>query len=134
MTAYPLAACVTVLTLFVYFWMATQIGKARREHGIQAPEDRGPDAFNRVMRAYENTIEMMVLFLPALWLFSVTISDFWAGIIGIFFPIGRVLFALGYYQESGKRTRGFMIGFIATMILLIGATLGSFHAAYATYM
>ena len=134
MTAYPLAACVTVLTLFVYFWMATQIGKARREHGIQAPEDRGPEAFNRVMRVYENTIEMMVLFLPALWLFSVTISDFWAGIIGIFFPIGRVLFARGYYQESGKRTRGFMIGFIATMILLIGATLGSFHAAYATYM
>ena len=134
MTAYPLAACVTVLTLFVYFWMATQIGKARREHGIQAPEDRGPEAFNRVMRAYENTIEMMVLFLPALWLFSVTISDFWAGIIGIFFPIGRVLFARGYYQESGKRTRGFMIGFIATMILLIGATLGSFHAAYANFM
>ena len=134
MTAYPLVACVTVLTLFVYFWMATQIGKARREHGIQAPEDRGPDAFNRVMRAYENTIEMMVLFLPALWLFAITISDFWAGVIGVFFPIGRVFFALGYYKESSKRARGFMIGFIATMILLIGATLGSFHAAYATYM
>lgn len=134
MIAYPLAACVTVLTLFVYFWMATQIGKARREHGIQAPADRGPEAFNRVMRAYENTIEMMMLFLPALWLFAITISDFWAGIIGIFFPIGRVLFALGYYQESSKRERGFTIGFVATIILLIGATLGSFHAAYATYM
>lgn len=134
MTAYPLAACVTVLTLFVYFWMAMQIGKARREHGIQAPEDRGPDAFNRVMRAYENTFEMIILFLPALWLFSVTISDFWAGIVGIFFPIGRVIYALGYYKESSKRGRGFTIGFIATLILLIGATLGSFHAAYATYM
>ena len=134
MTAYPLAACVTVLTLFVYFWMAMQIGKARREPGIQAPEDRGPDAFNRVMRAYENTFEMIILFLPALWLFSVTISDFWAGIVGIFFPIGRVIYALGYYKESSKRGRGFTIGFIATLILLIGATLGSFHAAYATYM
>ena len=134
MTVYPLAACVTVLSLFVYFWMATQIGKARREHGIQAPADRGPEAFNRVMRTYENTLEMLMLFLPALWLFAITISDFWAGIIGIFFPIGRVLFARGYYSEGGKRGPGFMVGFIATMMLLIGATLGSFHAAYATYM
>lgn len=134
MIAYPLAACITVLSLFIYFWMATQIGKARREYGIQAPADRGPEAFNRVMRTFENTLEMLMLFLPSLWLFAITISDFWAGVIGIFFPIGRVLFARGYYSEDGKRGPGFMVGFIATMILLIGATLGSLHAAYATYM
>lgn len=133
MIDYPLAALVTLLSLFVYFWMATQVGKARREHEIQAPADRGPDAFNRVMRTYENTLEMLVLFLPALWLFAITISDFWAGIVGIFFPIGRVMFALGYYKASDQRGRGFMIGFIATMILLIGATLGCLHAAYAIY-
>jgi glutathione S-transferase len=134
MTAYPLAACVTVLSLFVYFWMATQIGKARREHGIAAPEMQGPEAFNRVIRVHGNTIEMMILFLPSLWLFALIISDFWAGIIGVFFPIGRIIYARGYYQASDKRGRGFMIGFIPTLILLIGATLGSFHAAYATYM
>lgn len=134
MTAYPLAACVTVLTLFVYFWMATQIGKARRTHNIPAPDMQGPDDFNRVIRVHGNTIEMMLLFLPALWLFALTISDFWAGIIGIFFPVSRIIYALGYYKASDKRGRGFMLGFIATIILLIGATLGSFHAAYATYM
>lgn len=134
MIDYPLAGVVTVLTLFVYFWMATQVGKARRKHDIKAPAHSGPDDFNRVMRVYENTIEMMALFLPSLWLFAITISDFWAGIIGVFFPIGRVVFALGYYQAADKRGRGFTIGFIATMILLIGAALGTLHAAYATYM
>jgi glutathione S-transferase len=133
MFSYPLAGLVTVLTLFVYFWMATQVGKARRKHDIQAPAHSGPDEFNRVIRVFENTVEMMALFLPALWLFSLTISDFYAGIIGIFFPIGRVMFALGYYKASDKRGRGFTIGLLATLILLIGAALGTIHAAYAIY-
>ena len=133
MFEYPLAALVTLLTLFIYFWMATRVGAARRKHEIQAPMMTGPEEFNRVLRVHANTVEMMVLFLPSLWLFALTISDFWAGVIGIFFPIGRILFALGYYQASDKRGRGFMLGFIATLILLIGATLGAVHAAYALY-
>lgn len=133
MFQYPLTALVTLASIFVLFWMATRIGKARREHDIKAPEHSGPDAFNRVMRTYLNTQEMLMLYLPSLWLFALTISDMWAAIIGVFFPIGRVLFALGYYEEASKRTRGFMIGFIATIILLIGATLGTLHAVYAIY-
>jgi glutathione S-transferase len=85
------------------------------------------------LRVYANTHEMLVLFLPSLWLFALTISDFWAGVIGIFFPIGRVLFARGYYQAKDKRGKGFTIGFLATVILLIGATLGVVHALYAIY-
>ena len=133
MFQFPLTALVTLASLFVLFWMATRIGRARREHDIQAPAHSGPDAFNRVMRTYDNTIEMLMLFLPSLWLFALTISDFWAAVIGVFFPIGRIFFALGYYQEAQKRARGFMLGFAATIVLLIGATLGTLHAVYAIY-
>lgn len=133
MTDYPLAGLVTLFTLFVYIWMAMQVGKARTKHGIKAPAHSGPEDFNRVMRAYENTLEMMVLFFPALWLFAVTLSDFWAGIVGVFFPIGRIIYARGYYQAGDKRGFGFNIGFGATIVLLIGATIGLLHAAYAIY-
>ena len=133
MFEYPFAALVTLLSLFVFFWMATRIGKARRQHEVKAPAQEGPDDFNRVMRAYGNTLEMLVLFLPALWLFALTVSDLWAGIIGVFFPIGRVVYALGYYRAAEDRTRGFMIGFLATIVLLIGATLGALHVIVATY-
>ncbi len=133
MFTYPLAAAVTLFSLFVFFWMDTRVGAARRKHDIAAPTMTGPEEFERVLRVYANTHEMLVLFLPVLWLFALTISDFWAGVIGVFFPIGRILFALGYYKAKDKRGRGFTLGFLATIILLIGSTLGVVHAAYAIY-
>ena len=130
---YPLASLVTLLSLFTFFWMATRVGAARAKHEIKAPTMTGPEDFERVLRVYANTHEMLVLFLPALWLFAVMISDFWAGVVGILFPLGRVLYARGYYQASDKRGRGFTLGLLATIVLLIGATLGAVHAAYAIY-
>jgi glutathione S-transferase len=133
MFQYPLTGLVTMISLFIFFWMAMRVGKARRAHDIKAPAHDGPEDFLRVIRVYENTHEMLVLYLPALWLCALTISDFWTAIIGIFFPIGRIIYALGYYQAADKRGRGFMIGFMATIALMIGATIGLLHAAYAIY-
>lgn len=133
MFEYPLTGLVTLLSLFVFFWTAMRVGKARGQFEIKAPAHDGPEDFMRVMRVYSNTHEMLVLFLPALWLCALTISDFWTAIIGIFFPIGRVVFALGYYKAAEKRGLGFNIGFVATVALLIGAMVGLVHAAYAIY-
>ncbi len=133
MFEYPLTGLVTLLSLFVFFWTAMRVGKARRQFEIKAPAHEGPEEFMRVMRVYSNTHEMLVLFLPALWLCALTISDFWTAIIGVFFPIGRVVFALGYYKAADKRGLGFSIGFFATVALLIGALVGLVHAAYAIY-
>ena len=98
MFQYPLTALVTLISLFTLFWMAIQVGKARGKYEVKAPKHDGPDDFLRVLRVYENTLEMLMLFLPALWIFALTISDMWAAIIGIFFPIGRMVYARGYYQ------------------------------------
>lgn len=133
MFQYPLTGLVTLASLFIFFWTAMRVGKARGKFEVKAPAHEGPDEFNRVMRVYANTHEMLVLFLPALWLCALSISDFWAAVIGVFFPIGRIWFALGYYEAADKRTKGFMIGFIATVALLIASTAGLVHAAYAIY-
>jgi glutathione S-transferase len=133
MFQYPLSGLVTLFAVFVYFWMATQVGKARQAHSIMAPVQDGPEDFLRVLRVHENTLEMLALFLPALWLCALTISDFWAALIGGIFPISRIIYARGYYQAADKRGRGFMIGFLATLALLIGASLGLIHTAYAIY-
>lgn len=130
---YPLSGLVTLLTLLVFFWTAMRVGSARAKHQIKAPVHDGPEDFVRVLRVYANTHEMLVLFLPALWLCALTISDFWAALIGLLFPIGRVFYALGYYKATEKRNRGFMIGFISTCALLLGAAIGLLQAAYAIY-
>ena len=133
MFQYPLTATITLLSLFVYFWVTLQVGKARRLHDVHAPDMTGPDDFNRVIRVHANTIEALILFFPSLWLFALNINDLYAAIIGIFFPIGRIIYARGYYLAADQRGRGFMIGFLSTLILLLGAVVGVAHSVVATY-
>jgi len=119
--AYPLTGLVTLITLLIYFWMAFKVGKARAAFGIPAPRMDGPDDFLRVLRVQGNTAENLLIFLPALWLFALTINDLWAAAIGLLYPIGRVLYARGYYAEALKRSTGFTIGLAATAVLWAGA-------------
>jgi glutathione S-transferase len=121
--AYPLTGLVTILSLIVYFYMAMQVGKARAKHNAPAPAMTGPDEFMRALRVHENTMEGLILFLPVLWLFAVSGHDLWAACVGIFYPIGRVLYAKGYYEAANKRSTGFTIGLAATAVLAIGSAI-----------
>ncbi len=132
--AYPHTGLVTLLALFVYFWMALQVGRARGRHKVPAPAMSGPDELMRVIRVHENTLEGLVLFLPALWLFALTIGDLWAALVGIFYPIGRVIYARGYYKAAEKRELGFSIGIIATGVLVVGDLIALVMAAIATHL
>ena len=131
--AYPLTGIVTLLTLMVYFRMALKVGQARSKHDVPAPTMTGPDEFMRALRVHENTMEGMLLFLPSLWLFALTTHDVWAAVIGIFYPIGRLLYARGYYEAANKRSRGFMVGIITTVVLLLGALISLTVIAFQTY-
>jgi glutathione S-transferase len=119
--------------LLVYFWMSMNVGRARTRHNVPAPTMTGPDELMRVIRVHENTVEGLVLFLPALWLFALTIGDLWAAAIGVFYPIGRIVYALGYYKEAGKRSLGFTIGFLSTAVLTVGALIALVMAAVAAH-
>ncbi|HUD50388.1 MAPEG family protein [Parvibaculum sp.] len=131
--AYPHTGLVTLLALLVCLWMSLRVGKARMKHNVPAPAMTGPDELMRVIRVHENTLEGLMLFLPALWLFALTTHDLWAAAIGIFYPIGRVVYALGYYKAADKRSLGFAIGGLATVVLLLGALVTLAMAAVAAH-
>lgn len=114
-------AIVTLLALLVYFWMGLQVGGARRKTGISAPAMTGDPLLERCVRAHENTLEWMPIFLPSLWLFALYWNDRIAALVGLVWIVGRVLYALGYAQEASKREAGFMIQALATAVLLFGA-------------
>lgn len=132
--AYPLTGLVTIITLIVYFWMAFKVGKARAAFGVPAPRMDGPDDFLRVLRVQGNTAENLLLFLPSIWLFALTVGDIWAAAIGIFYPVGRVLYARGYYAEALKRSTGFTVGLASTVILLLGSLIALAMEAAAVYL
>lgn len=129
----PLTSLVTIVTLLIYFWMARQVGVARGKFDVPAPRTDGPEEFLRVQRVHANTMEGLLLFMPALWLFASAYGDVIAAAIGIFYPIGRIIFAQGYYAAANKRTTGFLIGIAATGILLLGALIAALMSVVSSY-
>ncbi|NEO57537.1 MAG: MAPEG family protein [Okeania sp. SIO3B5] len=115
---------ITVVSLFLYFVVTINVGRARSKYNITPPQMTGEPNFERVLRVQQNTVEQIILFLPSLWLFSLFISPLWGAGIGTVWVVGRILFAWGYYQAAEKRALGFGISSLAIITLLIGALVG----------
>jgi uncharacterized membrane protein YecN with MAPEG domain len=91
---------------------------------VPVPQTSGDPDFERVFRVQQNTLEQLVLFLPSLWLFSLFVSPIWGAGIGIFWIIGRILYAWGYYRAAEKRLPGFGINFLSLLVLIVGSLVG----------
>ncbi len=119
---YP--ALVTVASLIVYLILSINVGRARAKYKIVPPATTGNPDFERYYRVQQNTVEQIILFLPALWIFAIFVSPIWASIIGAIWPIGRIVFALGYYKKAEARFAGFGLTVLPSIILLIGSLIG----------
>ena len=115
-------ALVTCLAIALYFFTSIQVAKARQAFGIKAPAITGNPDFERVFRVQMNTLEWMPIFLPALWLFAIYISDAIAAAFGVVWIVGRILYMTGYAEAADKRGLGFGIQGVAAIILWAGAT------------
>lgn len=121
-SAWP--SLVTVTALIVYFLLTANVGRARARYKLTPPQMSGDPDFERVVRVQQNTLEQLVIFLPALWLFAVFVSPVWGAGVGAVWIVGRIAYAWGYYQAAEKRTIGFGISSLATLILLGGSLVG----------
>lgn len=126
MQSHAYVAIVTALALLVYLWTVIGVGAARRKSGIKAPTMTGDPLLERAVRVQANTLEWLPIFLPSLWLCHL----FWqpqdqTGIIvaaiGVVWILGRILYALGYVEDPSNREIGFLIQFLASIVLLLGA-------------
>lgn len=120
----PLTSSIAVLALIVYFVLTLNVGRARIKYKVQPPAMTGNPNFERVVRVQQNTLEQIVIFLPALWLFSNFVSSVWGAVIGAVWIVGRIVFAWGYYQAPEKRFIGFGMTTLSTLALLIGSLVG----------
>jgi glutathione S-transferase len=120
MTQHLYPALATCLTMLVYVWTIFLCGRARSAYGVKAPAVTGHPEFEKRFRAQQNTLEQLMLFLPSLWVFSLAVSPFWGGLIGLGFVVGRILYVAGYIRDPASRELGFTIGTASTAILLLG--------------
>lgn len=121
MQPHSYVALVTIGALLVYFWMSLRVAGARRKTGIQAPAMTGDPLLERNIRVHYNTLEWLPIFLVSLWLFAIFWNDLWAAGLGVVWILGRIVYALGYVADPGRRAAGFLIQFLATAALLFGA-------------
>ena len=61
---------VSGLALLQYIAFGILVGKARGRYGVKAPAITGNDIFERYFRVQQNTLELLVVMLPAMWLFA----------------------------------------------------------------
>src|SRR3981189_3328733 len=99
-------------------------GQARGKHKIEAPATSGHPEFERKLRVQENMIEQLIVFLPALWIFCLTVQPLVGAALGLVFVICRIIYSLSYAADPSKRSLGFGLGIFPTLILLLGSLAG----------
>lgn len=112
------------IALLVYYFTLFKAGMARVRFNVPAPSHEGPEEYVRYVRAHQNTLEHLVLFLPGLWLFSYAVSPLWAAGIGVLWPIGRLWYALGYYRAADDRRWGLYLSMPPIYIFVLGSLIG----------
>lgn len=119
---------ITLLAVITFLGTVMNVGRARSKYNIMPPATTGNEGFDRAFRIQMNTLEQIVIFLPALWLFAIYASIKWATILGALWIIGRIVFAIGYSMEANKRFIGFAIGVTATLSLILGSAISIIKA------
>jgi glutathione S-transferase len=115
----PYVVLVTVIALLQYFYFGFRVSRARGRYNVPAPAMSGHEVFERHVRVQMNTLEQLVIFIPALWLFAHFISPTWASGFGVVFVIGRGLYAMSYVQDPQRRALGFALTALPNLAMAI---------------
>jgi glutathione S-transferase len=124
-------ALVVLLALIEYFIFGGLVGRARVKYAVAAPAVTGHPLFERFFRVHQNSLEQLIVFVPAVWLFALYVSARWAAIVGAVFLAARVLYAVGYVAAPERREAGAMLSGVTEAVLVIGALIGVIRALLA---
>lgn len=117
-------ALVTLLLLMQYMFFTMMVGKARMDGKVMAPAVIGDETFERAYRVQMNTLEQLLITMPALWISGYYFDPLWAAALGLVFFLGRALYRTGYMDDPEKRGPGMAVGFLANIGLILAGLWG----------
>lgn len=117
-------ALIILIALFEYFVFGGLVGRARGKYAIAAPAVTGHPVFERYFRVHQNSLEQLIAFIPAVWLFGLYTSARWAAIVGAVFLVARILYAAGYVAAPERREVGAWLSGVTEIVLVVGALIG----------
>jgi glutathione S-transferase len=115
---------VILIALLEYMVFAGLVGRARVRYGVRAPATTGHPDFERTHRVHQNTLESLIVFVPAVWIFGLYVSYLWATVLGVLFVIARAIYAVGYIRAAEKRSIGAGLTALVNMALVVGGLIG----------
>jgi len=115
---------VTLLALLEYFGFSYAVGNARATYGVKAPAISGNEVFERYFRVQQNTLELLIVFVPLLWIAASYWDSAWVAAVGAVFVVGRLLYFRGYVREPRKRHIGFILSVVPIALLAVGGAIG----------
>jgi glutathione S-transferase len=115
---------VTLLALLEYSVLGALVGRARTKYGVEAPATTGNPEFERYFRVHANTLESLAVFIPAVWIFSLTVNYHFGVALGLLFVIARIIYATGYINAPARRAPGALATFAINGILVLGSFVG----------
>ncbi len=114
--------CVLALLQAVFF--GVMVGSARAKYGVQAPAVSGHPMFERMYRVQMNTLELLMAFVPALYLAARYWSPQWVAATGAIFLLGRLVYWRAYLRDPASRSLGFGLSAFPVLALLAATLLG----------
>jgi glutathione S-transferase len=127
----PYVHLVMMLALVEFLVFGWAVGRARTRYDVPAPATTGHEVFERYYRAQMNTLEQLIVFLPAMQLFGRYLSPYIAAVLGGVFIVGRAVYFRGYVRAPEQRHFGFGLSAIPNIVLLVGAIVGPIRALTA---
>jgi len=117
-------AAIILLSLVQYLFFTLRVGAARARYGVDAPHTSGNEIWERLFRVQQNTLEQLIVFIPAMALFGMYVSALWVLLPGVLFLVGRQLYAWEYVRNPKSRGPGMGLTLLANAALVIGALIG----------
>ena len=119
---------VAILAVIQFIAFGALTGRARARAGLKAPAVTGDEGFERMYRVQMNTLEVMVVFLPALFLAARYWSPVFVAATGAVYLVGRLLYWRAYVADPARRGPGVALSMLPTLVLAIAALVGILRA------
>ncbi len=119
---------VALIALLQFFLFAALVGRARGTYGVRAPAVTGNELFERVYRVQMNTLELLVLFLPALYIAARYWPPGYVAACGAVYVAGRFVYWRAYVSAPEKRGLGFALSIGPCLVLIVAGLAGVLRA------
>ncbi len=112
---------VVVLALIQFIAFGILVGRARGKYNVPAPASSGDPVFERYNRVHMNTLEQLVCFLPAIFIYSHVANANIAAGLGVVYLIGRLVYLRSYIADPASRGIGFVLTALPTLFMLLAS-------------